>query len=406
MYGNILYGGAKYADTQFGVYTAEVAVDISTAQLYMPMRLRMTFSSNPSTKARIPALDVIINQPTDELFTEIGLGLRLEGGFDEFGGEFYLPIKLDLAGTFSTSELLITGPLQVSLGLTHEWDQSHPDMNAFKWSKIGELNFTIEQDNMAGKAPLPWNGYVYQIAQLANTTDLFVYGRDGISHIKADGVHYGQKQISFLGLKNKLAMISTDKEHYYILVDGEFCRLNTSGNKRIGYKDLFAAMNDIVMTYNKYANVIYICDGTTGYVYDIENNALASGPVNITGAEYKNGTVLLTATSDIYIPDPELTTNVYDFGTKNPKTITDAEVISDFSGVLEVKVYTRQTTAGAFLNSPWTTVMPDGKVVIPCYGKEFKFGIKAAAGSNFYIEELKVNGHIHNFNYRSTLDRM
>jgi len=86
--------------------------------------------------------------------------------------------------------------------------------NFVKWSKVGYLDFTIDESNLAGERPMDWKGSVYDIRKLADS--LVVYGTNGVTMMKPSGVHWGMNTIYRIGVKNKGAVSGDESVHFFV----------------------------------------------------------------------------------------------------------------------------------------------------------------------------------------------
>jgi len=411
MYGNILYGSGFYADTLFGVYLAEITSDITQSTLRTKIRMHGALSSYPSVKARDTLLDFTFNSRTSNERYIPKLGIGLYGNFDEFGLESVLSTRLRFDGVMRVSEDILDNILNIGIGLKGVINLDHPDKNTIAWADIGSVDFVINQSNIAGKLPLPWNGYVYKIELLNNSSAAYVYGTNGITVIKAAGIYFDNKTISSLGLKNKDAMVNTGSEHYFILTNNRLCRITSEGQKVIlGYAEFLSTLSDVVMSYDNYNNLIYICDGVKGYIYSIDSDSFTTGPKNITGINYNDDvfyaldSLLIAASEAIVIPDFEIVTDIYDFGTKKEKTIFNIMLDVNYTANLKAGIDFRTTPNDAFTSIPMVNINPHGIAEVPCYGREFRFRLSGNTGEDdFKLSSITVSGVIHGFSFLDTI---
>lgn len=404
MLGNILQGSYIYGDMLLGVDTTEVTANISNSTSRVVFRSRAVLSSY-HTKFRIPELDIIVDlsQDDEENIPKVGFGSY--GSFEEFGTTVYAGVALGGYSLFMPSELLARGPVGVGFGSDFSFILEHPDNNSIAWSNIGSVDFTIGQDNVAGKMPVDWKGYVYAIEQLADTNIIYVYGDNGITRISPNGIFYGRKQVSNLGIKSKHSVVNTKDSHYFISKNGNLYRINRDNTiTKLGYAEFLSVMGEVVMSWDGFNQYVYICDGATGYIYSEDSDSLTEGPSNVTGIRYRDSEFYVGAPTLITIPEVLIVSDIYDMGTKKEKTIFEIIVgVNDTYG-LQVAVDYRLSPLDDFKTIPFKSVGPLGKVVINCYGREFRFRVKGRGiTSGFKIESLTVNGIVHGFSFLDTL---
>ena len=273
--------------------------------------------------------------------------------------------------------------------------------NWVKWSKIGSLDFTIDESNVANERPLKWYGSVYKILKLANT--LVVYGEGGVTILAPQGIVYGMEELYNVGLLGKSSAAGTNKAHFFIDRSGKLFKVTSEGMKEIGYSEYLSQLTDPVMFIDQSTNLLHICDGTYGFIYNTKDESFGSGVVNLTGLDSRGSTRYATIPSTIAIPKFEICTGTYDMGTRKAKNIHSVEVGTDLSEHLKLLVEYRTNNREEFRKSPWFLVNPDGIAYSPCYGIEFRFRIRSFIVEQFQIDRLKINGSIHNFSYREYL---
>lgn len=414
MFGNNHPGSEIYGDTIFGgdnVGEFDPVWTNTTAGVLI--RAQAVFSSFPG-QPRIPALDIIINFRNEIQGAVPRLGIGAYGSFEDFGLESYVGMGLNVSALMKASLPVAYGPNRLGIRVTNNFSIDHPNENAVMWSKIGSLDFTLAgkdigsslaalfniqvEDTTAGLMPLPWRGHVYAVKQLGTSDLIFVYGENGISVIQAHGEFYGEKYLSTLGLKSKHSIVMTEDEQYFILSNGILHKIATNGEiKKLGYDVQFNIMNDITMSYDNENNLIYICDGTTGYVYSIDDSSLGEGPGNVTGIQSQDGTSLVVAPDDVTIPRFEIQTDLYDFGIRKEKTLLNVEIGTDYIEAMQLQIEYRVERTSGWRKLPWVAFNPLGKVQIPCYGLDFRFKLRSSSNIIFSLDYIKINGIIHGF---------
>lgn len=269
-----------------------------------------------------------------------------------------------------------------------------------KWSKVGYLDFTIDESNVAGEMPMDWKGWVYSIKKLDK--HVVVYGQNGVTVLNPSGINYGMETIYRIGVKGKGAICGTDFEHYFIDILGQLWKVASNGLTKLGYAEYLLPMICPVMSLDPETGIIYICDGTYGYVYSTKDGSFGSGPVNITGVGSQTGSFYLTAPAAVTMIVPELCTDTYDMGTRKRKDIDSIEVGTDLASgySLYASADYRLDKNAAFSSTNWVLVNPDGKAFPKCFGTEFRFRLKASAYVYFEVDYFNVKGVIYDYSYR------
>ena len=353
-----------------------------------------------------PALNNLINVSSIDVTVSIlGSWLNVNKSADP------IEVTTSVLGTFIIGKLFSNAAL-----ITVEIDLSLPEMtttgskmNWVKWSNIGNLDFTIWKDNIAGERPLDWAGWVYSIRKLGNK--VIVYGAGGISMLAPSGNAFGLLSVSKIGLKGKLAIAGDDKIHYFIDVFGRLSRLieipqrsslfeQSISPEVLDYSEYLSDMDNPVLSWDSLNSLLYICDGTSGYVYSQDSSSLGSGPANITGIGLRNNEAYIVSPSTIENPIFEICTDIYDMGSRKNKTITTIELGTDVIGDLWVTLDYRKNKAEEFKTLTWHRVSPNGVTNIPCFGVEFRIRVKRTTYAYFELDYIRVNGIVHDYNFQ------
>lgn len=266
-------------------------------------------------------------------------------------------------------------------------------INWVKWSNIGSLNFVIGKDNVAGERPLDWKGQVHAIKKLAGKA--VAYGENGVSILQPAGTTYGLNTIYRIGLKAKNAVTGDDTIHFFIDKIGQLFKLGES-LERVDYSEYLSALDsNTVMSYDVLNNLIYICDGTLGFVYNPLVGSLGKCPPNVTGIGSQSGTLYVVSPDVITSLPFEICTDVYNFGTSAYKSITSVEVETEATVPLYTAIDYKRNIAGSFVRTPWIRFQQRGLAFINAFGTDFRIRVKADTYEWFTVN-LKINGFVHN----------
>lgn len=266
--------------------------------------------------------------------------------------------------------------------------------NWVKWSKIGFLDFTIDQSNVAGERPVDWKGWVYSIRKLGDR--LVVYGENGVSSLKSSDINWGMTTIYRIGVKNNGAVAGDDGVNFFIDRENKLVKVDTKVTV-LDYSEFLANLTDPVLNYDKRNELLYICDGTLGYIYGARTGSFGTGPGNITGIDSQSGILYVSAPGEIVTPKFNICTDIYDFGTRKPKTVEAIEVGSNLTNDLYASIDYRTSYKDEFEQIGWFLVNPGGKAYPRCYGVEFKFRLKSFIREYFELDYLKIKGYIHGY---------
>ena len=328
-------------------------------------------------------------------------------------------VTTSILGTIILGKLLSTGAaslitLVVTIGSGGVYSvpvmhTSPPRSNWVKWSNIGNLDFTIWKDNIAGERPLNWKGWIYAIKKLGNK--VIVYGGGGVSMLAPSSNTYGLLSIHEVGLKGKQAVAGDDKVQFFVDESGKLYSVGETVMKaslfeasiypeKLDYSEYLSLMGDIVLSWDELNRLLYICDGISGYVYSPDSKSLGSGPINITGIGLRGEFLYIAASSTIVNPIFQICTDIYDMGSRKNKTISTVELGTDVIGDLQVALDYRMDKAAAFKTLSWHMVSPNGVTNIPCFGVEFRVRVRRTTYAYFELDYIRVNGVIHDYNFQ------
>lgn len=312
-----------------------------------------------------------------------------------------IPIRLDIFSRVSFGTFISAGPIPLTIvpKSSHFVIESvGGKCNWVKWSKIGSLDFTIDESNIAGERPLDWFGCVSEILKLGK--GVVCYGTNGVSMLTPakigytePSVHMSMQTIHRIGVLCK--PVGNENEHYFIDNTRKLFKLTGEGMQLLDYSEYLVNLTNPVMTFDNETGLLYICDGTYGYVYSTRFPSFGIGPNNVSGLGVKGGTLYVTAPDTIEVPKLHITTDIYDMGTRKPKTIQWIEIGTDLTVGLQARIETRISNKDDFMNSKWILVNPNGIAYIPCYGVEFRFQLKSFIYEYMEIDYIKVSGVVH-----------
>lgn len=304
------------------------------------------------------------------------------------------------AGTVSTDRVIQAGKLEVNLSLRFARAGvvlSVAKTNWVQWSKIGSFDFTQDHSNVAGERMMEWSGDIYAIHKLGS--GVVIYGANGISMMKPKDVFWDYKTVFTKGTKGKHAQINLkDQEHYFVDTEGYLWALG-EGFKRLGYREFLSTLVSPVISYDEKNELLYLCDGTRGFIYSLTDGCLTKGPVNITGCIYRNSTQVFTAPATVADVAVSFTTGIFDFESRKEKTIFNLEVATAVNQTIEVAIEYRTNLSSTFVSTPWKAITHRGIAYLPCYGIEFKFKFRMATKAAMRIDYFKINGVLHGFSF-------
>lgn len=304
-----------------------------------------------------------------------------------------LDFDLELDGTLVRAVVFNGTFDSISLTLSADFYIQNLKSNWIKWGKIGEFDFTQDKTNLAGEMPMDWAGNVYAIGKLDKS--LVVYGSGGISILQPVENVFGKAILLPLGVKSKGAISCQLNFHLFITSDGCLWKLSDKLEK-LGYEEFLSTLANPVISYDSVNKLAYICNGTSGYIFNCEVNSLGKGPANITGIGYFNGIQYVMASGTIVPLDAYITTHPTDFNNRNFKSILEVEVGGEFESDLQFGVSYRNDSIGSFSTPIWFNVTMEGRAFPNFFGKEFQFHLSTSEDIRF--DYLKVKGMFSDFN--------
>ncbi len=333
---------------------------------------------------RANSIDIEIEQVGDLL--EVIYGANVNEIEIEILGEIVPGIKITC--TPIEIEIFPRGGVTVQAGIC----------NWIAWSKIGSLDFTIDETNVAGKMPVDWRGCVLNVLTLGRSP--VAYGENGVTVFKPVDVKMAMKTIHRIGVKWKEAVAGNEFEHFFIDKTNKLYRLSEeSGLEELDYSEYLSSMTYPKLSLDISNRILYICDGTYGFVYGIKSKSFGEGPRNISGVGYRDGNIYVSSPTVITMPKFEIATDIYDLGTRKPKTIQEVEVGTDLQNNLEVMIEGRLSNKMTFVDSRWVLLNPSGRAQCPCFGIEFRIHLRSYIYEYLELDYIKVNGTMHEFGY-------
>jgi len=265
--------------------------------------------------------------------------------------------------------------------------------NWVQWSKVGSLDFTVDKANVAGSRPLDWQGMVYGIKKLGNK--VVVYGENGISYLIPAGKAYGLNTIYRTGLKGKSAFAGDASINFFLDNKGQLFSLADSVS-RLDYSEYLSPLSsDVVLSYDAENGLLYICDGTYGFIYSTDSKSMGTCGVNITGIGNKDGGLYVGASDTIATPLFEICTDIYNAGTNKHKTVFEVDCGTSVQGRFQAQIDYKDTVQDAFSKTAWEDITDRGGCFLTALGREFRFRLKSTPYEYFELDYIEIRGVKH-----------
>lgn len=376
-----------------------------TAKSRLEFKLYGFFPDNVTSKVGMRTTGVISHYPAAAVRTldtirynwHTSIDSLVVDSFADFNPNIDKTTRLQVVshGNFVEVIHIISEPSRVKIRSFADIYVDANKRNWVKWSNIGSLDFTIGKDNIAGERPLDWKGLVYAVKKLSEK--MVAYGENGVSFLVPANNAYGLNTIYKIGLKGKNAVGGNDTIHFFIDKIGQLWKLDQA-LERLDYSEYLSTMSSsLVMTYDELNSLLYICDGELGYVYNPRLGSLGRCQSNITGIASQGGILYVAASESIVTPSFMFCTDIYDLGTRTLKTVHSLEIGigTDLQAPIYAAIDYKKNINELFAVTPWVNFQNRGLVIIPAFGREFRFRIKTDSYEWFTLDYLKINGIIH-----------
>ena len=246
------------------------------------------------------------------------------------------------------------------------------DETFYVWSKIGEFDFTPEQDNEAGYRRCPYGGEVYCVRRLGN--NVIGYSSKGITILSPSNSTFGFIEASDVGLINRGAINGNLNRQVYVGEDYILREVTNQGVKELGYETFMEQLSgeDIIVNYDKKLKDFYIGNSTKTYL--LSPKGLTEIPQHPSCVWRRNsGTYMLPDSVDDY--DPLIISEPFDMGYRGQKTIFSME--SDILNATSPEVAVDYVnTLGGYSTSTYKPLNNQGVGSIIVSGNSFKFRLK------------------------------
>ena len=314
-----------------------------------------------------------------------------------------IDIAIGVSGT-DIAGLVLSGIIDIAIGVSGE-AYLVPAQTEWVWtSRIGHLSFDKDDGGEVTKRPMPWSGWIYAIKKLGN--GVIVYGQNGVSSLIPVGLTWKLETLHQIGLKGKNSVVAvppiTPTKHVFIDKAGNLVTIGHNGGVRIApdspiqvvdYSLWLSALSNLtVLSYDQDKGLIYISDGTRGFV--LSETGLGQGPSTITGGGYKTGTFYATASVAPTFDPMALCTDTLDFGTRTKKTITGLSLGVNATNDLYGAIDYRWSKAQAFITSPWVKADREGEVHLTVSGTEFRIRVKQLTYEAIEFDYITVHGKV------------
>jgi hypothetical protein len=207
------------------------------------------------------------------------------------------------------------------------------DETSYVWSKIGSMDFTIDEDNEAGYRRCPFGGVVKNVRRLGDN-NVIGYSSKGITlmtPVNSPVASFGFTEMSNIGIINQGAVNGDLRRHVYVGEDYILREIALQGDivkkhdvKELGYQQYMEELQgeDIIVNYDPHSKDFYIGNSTKTYLLS---------PYGLTEVQQHPSSVWRLNYESSMIPDtidttkPVICTEIFDMGYKGQKTVDSIE---------------------------------------------------------------------------------
>ena len=198
------------------------------------------------------------------------------------------------------------------------------DEKFYVWSKIGSMDFTIDEDNEAGYRRCPFGGEVYHVRRLGD--HVIGYSSKGIvqlTAVNAPASTFGFKELHDLGLINKGAMNGNLREHVFVDSDYNVWKIGAEV-KKLGYDRYMKRLagEDIIVNYDPANGDFYI--GNSEKAFLLSNSGLTE-ITQFPSAVWRRGNETYMLPDTESTERPYICSELFDMEYKGQKTISTIE---------------------------------------------------------------------------------
>jgi hypothetical protein len=392
MFANIIYANAVFGDLSEDIKVPDIDAAINVKPFfveYIPRGAISVFPPGPRNYA-----DNIIVSCKDEFI----LKSIVQG---DFSGKSLYSRLLNMGLTNGRIHLSVPIPFGdgfVTALYLGQIGYETPAAKFIQWSKIGVMDFTIDESNIAGRLPLPLDGFVLSIQQINSSNTMIVGTEEGIFSLKPNGIYYIHEKILNEGLLCKTAAISTLHGVFFISDKRELWQASDKGLRKIGYRNLLIDA-EYKMEYSAERDLVLISSSFNTYILNVQAISMSSSNYVSRGTFLKDKKI--NSILDTTIPSTTgfyVAVGYYDFGTRKAKTIHTIEMESEQAQQVDVMLSFKVNEQANYTESIWKTFGPNGKVAYTAYGTDFIINVCSSKFiPDFNLEDIKIHGRINGY---------
>lgn len=247
----------------------------------------------------------------------------------------------------------------------------------------------VWQRNEFGFARVPWQDTVWCVKPLGN--GFVAYGEHGVAYFKQNDLTFGMEVVATFGTAGRGSIGGNRQRHLFVSTEGALWQLTADLQlTRLGYEELLEPLlvQPITVSYNEQLDDFYIGNATSCYVKTPAGMAQTNQLVTSIQMHRGNAIGMYEEAADTEI---RILTDIFDFGSRNIKTVNSVQLASSHSTDFSAILYFRNDSSGSFRSTSEITAQPDGRIQIGASAVEFMLRLKAATSSSKNLEDAIIN---------------
>ncbi len=240
-----------------------------------------------------------------------------------------------------------------------------------------------------GFLEMPWQGAIAVMKGLGDA--VIVYGAGGVSAVVPSNDGFTAVDLTRVGVSNRGAVGGDDRHHLFVDDLGDAWMITADLQmQKLEYREFFSPIvdGDLIITHDAQRDEFYICNNGKGYIFS--QGALSELDQVPTSVIFHGGILKGVAGKDQQDSFFQITSDAFDFGFADIKTIHSIEVGTTDVNDLEVAVQYKYTNSTTWTTDTYQTANTEGIVTPIISGTEFRIILRGHAGSAARIDYTRI----------------
>ena len=247
------------------------------------------------------------------------------------------------------------------------------DETFYVWSKIGQMDFTPDNYNLAGYRRDPFGGEIYHVRRLGdNCVGYSSKGVTLLSPVSSPAATFGFTELIDVGLKNQGAMNGSLDVQVYVGEDNILRRVTKGGIEELGYEFYMEDLGEVIVQYDPKQKDFYIGDDKKTFL--LTSKGLTEIPQHPSAVWRRNDeTHMLPDTVDDYYQT--IVTGPFNMGYSGQKTIfaMETDLLLGYRPQVAVSYYSNPVSFGT---TSWVPLNNQNVAAIMITGNAFAFHLR------------------------------